>query len=114
MLSVSDDRSIRLWSVSDETCLHVLYGHTARVWDAQYTDENIVSIGEDAMCVLWNLQGSIVRKYAGHKGVYIITSPKFCMGITPKAATKNVPILCFVCLKHLTFYFLSLDWKLLK
>ena len=58
LCSVSDDRSIRLWSVdvgslgksdhetitSDAVC--VLYGHTARVWDCKLLDDVIVSIGE--------------------------------------------------------------------
>ena len=68
LLSVSDDRSIRLWSIDDETCLRIMYGHTARVWDAQYLLGNIVSIGEDAVCLLWNREGQIEKKFTGHKG----------------------------------------------
>lgn len=68
IMSVSDDRSIRLWSIQDETCMRVLYGHTARVWDARYCDTGIVSVGEDSVCLVWNLDGQVVKKYSGHKG----------------------------------------------
>lgn len=67
-MSVSDDCSIRLWSIQDETCMRVLYGHTARVWDARYCDTGIVSVGEDSVCLVWNLDGQVVKKYSGHKG----------------------------------------------
>ena len=74
MLSVSDDRSIRMWSLSAETCLHVFYGHVARVWDAQFTvspgtlQEHVVSVGEDAACIVWSPTGNIERKFTGHRG----------------------------------------------
>ena len=46
--TVSDDRSIRLWSLdgSSSEAVLVLYGHTARVWDCQLLDDVIVSVGE--------------------------------------------------------------------
>ena len=46
--TVSDDRSIRLWSLdgSSSKAVLVLYGHTARVWDCQLLDDVIVSVGE--------------------------------------------------------------------
>jgi len=69
ILSVSDDRSIRIWSLEDESCLQILYGHAARVWDACFTThDNVVSIGEDAVCLLWNILGSVLKKFTGHKG----------------------------------------------
>lgn len=69
LLSVSDDRSIRLWCIDTEVCLRIFYGHTARVWDALFVDERLVSIGEDATCIIWNVNnGSILKKFKGHKG----------------------------------------------
>ncbi|XP_047128725.1 tRNA (34-2'-O)-methyltransferase regulator WDR6 isoform X1 [Hydra vulgaris] len=68
LLSVSDDRSIRLWNIKDQNCLRIMYGHSARVWDAQYLLDNIVSIGEDAVCLLWNKEGLIEKKLNTHKG----------------------------------------------
>ena len=60
--SVSDDRSIRLytvifpgnkneeslqdWEKMDSSLLHVLYGHSARVWDVKLLTKNFVSVGE--------------------------------------------------------------------
>eukprot|EP00795_Rhopilema_esculentum_P011998 gene11998-2581_t len=68
LLSVSDDRSIRKWDIKSEECLQVLYGHTARVWDATYLNELIVSIGEDATCFIWDDQSTVLKKFKGHKG----------------------------------------------
>lgn len=64
--SASDDRSIRLWQFSfgchsnlhdteiplelwencSSTCVHVLYGHSARVWDVRLLTSTLVSVGE--------------------------------------------------------------------
>nr|XP_006818580.1 PREDICTED: WD repeat-containing protein 6-like [Saccoglossus kowalevskii] len=64
LCSVSDDRSIRLWQMDDlvhlselpSTPIMVLYGHSARVWDAVMMDESIVSIGEGSS--IWSLATS--------------------------------------------------------
>ncbi|KAI7904623.1 uncharacterized protein BX663DRAFT_503002 [Cokeromyces recurvatus] len=54
MVSVSDDRTIRIWPLEDETKQPlVLFGHTARVWDCQFVDEYLVSISEDTTCRVW-------------------------------------------------------------
>lgn len=51
------------------TPVQVLYGHSARVWDAFYFHDNkVVSVGEDAMCLLWGKSGNVVRKLTGNKG----------------------------------------------
>ena len=55
--SVSDDRSVRIWLVRFDgnlkdwnsaafEPLHVLYGHSARVWDVKFLSTEIISIGE--------------------------------------------------------------------
>lgn len=68
-MSVSDDRSIRIWCLVRGTPVQVLYGHSARVWDAFYFHDNkVVSVGEDAMCLLWGKSGNVVRKLTGNKG----------------------------------------------
>ena len=62
MCSVSDDRSIRLYQVSfphtdndgsltdweniETSLIHVLYGHSARVWDVKLMSKVFVSVGE--------------------------------------------------------------------
>eukprot|EP00794_Sanderia_malayensis_P005575 gene5575-6264_t len=68
LLSVSDDRSIRMWCLDDSTCLHVFYGHKARVWTVAFFSNHFVSIGEDATCILWTIDGSIAKKFKGHRG----------------------------------------------
>ena len=49
-------------------CLQILYGHTARVWDAKFLGQFIISIGEDAMCIVWNKCSEIVKKVKSHQG----------------------------------------------
>ena len=73
---VQGDHSIRtvlplvtpLSSAEQSECNLVLYGHTARVWDARLLPEVIVSIGEDATCRLWDYSGRAVGEVKGHKG----------------------------------------------
>ncbi len=48
--------------------VQVLYGHTARVWDARLLPgDNVVSIGEDATCRVWS-RCVAVRTVGGHRG----------------------------------------------
>lgn len=76
MTSVSDDRSIRLWELTyiglDFTgqvqLLLIMYGHSARVWDAKVLTNHVVSIGEDAVCNVWGYDGKLVKTFSGHKG----------------------------------------------
>ena len=86
LCSVSDDRSIRVWRVdtgqspsggqdvgqlswtsAQFVLVHVLYGHTARVWDARYLGNNLVSIGEDSTCCIWNAEGRVIQRLKGHR-----------------------------------------------
>ncbi|XP_053154875.1 WD repeat-containing protein 6 isoform X2 [Hemicordylus capensis] len=75
LASASDDRSLRLWAVSNlrappdhVPCLLVCYGHQSRVWSVRLLDDYIISIGEDSACLVWNYQGQIVHSFRGHKG----------------------------------------------
>ncbi|XP_033119459.1 WD repeat-containing protein 6-like isoform X2 [Anneissia japonica] len=77
LCSVSDDRSIRLWSIGSPECPSrpiltdadlVLYGHSARVWAVRLIKNNIISIGEDATCIVWDYEGKILQNFKGHKG----------------------------------------------
>ncbi|XP_060095373.1 tRNA (34-2'-O)-methyltransferase regulator WDR6 [Heteronotia binoei] len=75
LASASDDRSLRLWGISNLQappdhipCLLVCYGHQSRVWSVRLLNDYIISIGEDSACLMWNYQGEIVRSFKGHKG----------------------------------------------
>ena len=79
--SVSDDRSIRLWKVTNISTfesnghvepLCVVYGHAARVWDAKLLETCFVSIGEDLVCNVWSYDGNIVKAYKGHTGTFTV------------------------------------------
>ena len=81
--TVSDDRSIRLWKVTNVQTfdlnghvepLTVVYGHTARVWDAKLLESCFVSIGEDLMCNVWDYEGNVIKVHKGHTGMTKIHS----------------------------------------
>ena len=76
--SVSDDRSILLWrwsypegSDSWETArfdlVSTFLGHTSRVWDARILDNQLISIGEDALLMVWDLNGALKKSVKTHK-----------------------------------------------
>ncbi|CAH2311924.1 WD repeat-containing 6 [Pelobates cultripes] len=75
LVSASDDRSLRVWDVGDLSastfnvqCLHVLYGHQARVWSVRLLSDYIISIGEDSACIVWDYAGGLIHNFKGHKG----------------------------------------------
>ncbi|XP_055962170.1 uncharacterized protein LOC126688213 isoform X2 [Mercurialis annua] len=78
LVSVSDDRSARIWAVeaekkeSDsqvmETGSTILFGHTARVWDCCIFDSLIVTAGEDCTCRVWGLDGKQLKMIKEHIG----------------------------------------------
>ncbi|CDS06389.1 hypothetical protein LRAMOSA08917 [Lichtheimia ramosa] len=77
LASVSDDRTIRVWSLTKERKPLVIFGHTARIWDCQFVDQYLVSISEDATCRVWRnilMDGSdhdeadCLARWEGHIG----------------------------------------------
>ncbi|GJS10470.1 WD repeat-containing protein 6 isoform X1 [Tanacetum coccineum] len=79
-ISVSDDRSARIWEVgtgqsdladgAEVTVSHssgpVLFGHSARVWDCCMSDSLIVTVGEDCTCRVWGLDGTQLHVIKEH------------------------------------------------
>ncbi|KAK9704720.1 hypothetical protein RND81_07G007200 [Saponaria officinalis] len=82
LISVSDDRSARMWIMDTETKvtddskkIHgpysagpILFGHGARVWDCCISDTVIVTAGEDCSCRVWGLDGKELRIIKEHIG----------------------------------------------
>lgn len=76
--SASDDRSVRIWQIgqlggtggqcgdTNPTCLHVLYGHQARVFAVKLSCDRVISAGEDGACLLWE-NGKVVQTLKGHR-----------------------------------------------
>ncbi|KAJ2048832.1 WD repeat-containing protein 6 [Coemansia sp. S16] len=65
LASVSDDRTLRLWSLilGDSECGKVepretLYGHHARIWQCLILDDCIVTASEDGTCRVWQTDDS--------------------------------------------------------
>nr|XP_057940757.1 WD repeat-containing protein 6 isoform X2 [Doryrhamphus excisus] len=81
LASASDDRSVRVWAVGslggpggncgdlNPTCLHVLFGHQARVFSVRLSPRRVFSAGEDGACLVWDLAGggTVVRTLKGHR-----------------------------------------------
>ena len=74
LVSVSDDRTVRVWSLERENKLvATLYGHNSRVWSAEFlphsNDTKIFSISEDSSLKLWCLERcENINTFIGHKG----------------------------------------------
>ncbi|GBM02371.1 WD repeat-containing protein 6 [Araneus ventricosus] len=82
--STSDDRSVRLWKVHNNSALnddslefwetadiqieHVLFAHESRVWMSTILDNCILSVGEDSQICFWDLHGMLLKKKKAHKG----------------------------------------------
>eukprot|EP01018_Ginkgo_biloba_P008951 Gb_26563 [translate_table: standard] len=83
LISVSDDRSARLWTPDltgvddhdpwaisnvDIIAGPILYGHGARIWDCYISDVVIITASEDCTCCLWGLDGKHLATIKGHTG----------------------------------------------
>ncbi|XP_024018186.1 uncharacterized protein LOC21397028 [Morus notabilis] len=94
LVSVSDDRSARVWEVCSgtedyenlrESTGLVLFGHSARVWDCCIFDSLIVTTSEDCTCRVWGLDGKQLQMIKEHLGRGIwrcLYDPKFSLLIT--------------------------------
>lgn len=69
LLSVSDDRTIKLWNLTLKACELTLLGHTARVWDAGYVSELelFASVGEDCTLRIWR-RADCIQIIEAHRG----------------------------------------------
>ncbi|CAH8304075.1 unnamed protein product [Eruca vesicaria subsp. sativa] len=69
LVSVSDDRSARIWEIdSQEVIGPVLFGHSVRVWDCCISDSLIVTAGEDCTCRIWGMDGTQLEVIKEHIG----------------------------------------------
>ncbi|TDH64779.1 uncharacterized protein CCR75_002114 [Bremia lactucae] len=90
LASVSDDRSVQLWSHHstitpdqldaprslDRTALLFCsyspvfrsWGHAARIWDVSFWKCGVVTASEDGLCKVWDLNGKCVATLQGHMG----------------------------------------------
>ncbi|KAK4418002.1 WD repeat-containing protein 6 [Sesamum alatum] len=83
LVSVSDDRSARIWEVQADkgvSCKDrvnhlagpVLFGHSARIWDCCIYDSLIITAGEDCTCRVWDHDGrelNVIKEHIG-RGVW--------------------------------------------
>ncbi|XVF32972.1 hypothetical protein REPUB_Repub17cG0128500 [Reevesia pubescens] len=79
LVSVSDDRSARIWTIhvqqndvddKGEVVGPVLFGHSARIWDCCISDSLIITAGEDCTCRVWGLDGKQLRMIKEHIGIW--------------------------------------------
>ncbi|CAN6302598.1 unnamed protein product [Urochloa humidicola] len=83
-MSVSDDRSARMWILSFKSESFVnqtaskdnveivpkltLFGHTARIWDCCVSDSIVITAGEDCTCCIWGMDGKLIKMFKEHIG----------------------------------------------
>ncbi|KAG6556956.1 hypothetical protein Mapa_001372 [Marchantia paleacea] len=80
LVSVSDDRSARVWhsggrdnNTGDQWVLPVkvgpvLYGHGARLWDCYVSEKLLITASEDCTCRIWTTDGNCLTTLKGHQG----------------------------------------------
>ncbi|XP_020255003.1 uncharacterized protein LOC109831932 isoform X2 [Asparagus officinalis] len=83
LMSVSDDRSARIWIISGPNqapCVLtetyrcnlsldlVLFGHNARIWDCYISESVVITAGEDCTCRLWGMDGKQLSTIKEHVG----------------------------------------------
>ncbi|KAL6847615.1 hypothetical protein ACP4OV_022641 [Aristida adscensionis] len=83
-MSVSDDRSARIWMLSFQPQSSVneaatqdsveiipeltLFGHSARIWDCYVSDSIVITAGEDCTCCVWGMDGKLIKMFKEHIG----------------------------------------------
>jgi len=83
-MSVSDDRSARMWMLScqpqnfsnqaakiddvDIIPKLTLFGHSARIWDCCISDSVVITAGEDCTCCIWGMDGKLIKTFKEHIG----------------------------------------------
>ncbi|KAF1775429.1 WD40 repeat, conserved site [Phytophthora cactorum] len=114
LASVSDDRTVQLWSHNGKTTvekqLHLprtstraellaseyspvfrAWGHTARIWDVSFWKRGVATASEDGLCKLWDLDGNCVATLQGHMGKHLMSSSNG-PGDSDFCETVRVPI----------------------
>ncbi|RLN72519.1 hypothetical protein BBJ28_00009489 [Nothophytophthora sp. Chile5] len=93
LASVSDDRTVQLWSNDGKPTTEQLassqalsrsellaseyspafraWGHTARLWDVAFWAGGVATTSEDGLCKLWDLDGNCVATLQGHVGRHV-------------------------------------------
>ncbi|EER95656.1 WD repeat-containing protein 6 isoform X1 [Sorghum bicolor] len=83
-MSVSDDRSARVWMLTFKSQGSVnqtasqdnveiipkltLFGHSARIWDCYVSDSMVITAGEDCTCCIWGMDGKLIKMFKEHIG----------------------------------------------
>ena len=68
LVSVSDDRTVRVWDLGESGESRVIYTHTARVWKVVLSGQRIVVVGEGCMCLVFSRDGLLGKESQPHSG----------------------------------------------
>ena len=62
---VAGDRTVRLWSVTDHSCIKVFEGHASSVLRVRFVRAGmqLVTAGADGLVKLWSVKDNLVRIY---------------------------------------------------
>ena len=70
MASSSDDKTVRIWNLTTNTCKFILTGHNFAVYGLKQIISTILLSGSyDTTIKLWNIAtGQLIRTLTGHSG----------------------------------------------
>ena len=57
LVSCSDDKDCRLWSISQENCLKIFKGHTNKIWSIQILSEKIF-VSASSEIIFWDINST--------------------------------------------------------
>lgn len=98
--SVSDDRTVRLWTTTtdrdEDALMWTAFGHKARIWKCCFLDDDhVATSSQDATCKIWRLKdGKCVRTLSSHlnKNVWCVASDKVGTVLVSGGADGSIKI----------------------
>lgn len=77
-MNTNSDNTLRVWDTESGECLHILEGHSSRIWDVSSNDAGttVASASGDSTVKIWDIKSSKASCRAtlsGHSGdVYTV------------------------------------------
>jgi len=98
LLTVHEDKSIKVWNIQTGQLISELVGHTEQIVDADFSKNGkmIVSGGYDYSTRVWTIEGKEITVFTGHKGavlnVEFINNDEYVVSVSNDKTIGLMPI----------------------